>query len=189
LPIALLIVIVWFMIIWRRRGIHAGSIVMATIITISLYHGLYQLQGHSYSISSLVNISSIPLEIARRTTVSLLVGWGVLLILLMLAGDGNSVRLLGSAYGFSLLVTFIFMLPFFWGYWQNGWGVTTHPPAVVPAFWQITSAFEAMVAAVLGVLLPWPITILCLFVHLVRRRLSETESSRAKTGALPGLHL
>ena len=189
LPIVLTIVGLWLLMLWRKRGVHTGSIIIAAGFTLILYHTLYQLQGYSYSISSYINIISLPLEIARRTTVSLLIGWGILLILLMLADEGNWARLLGSAYGYSVLVTFMFTAPFFWGYWQNGWAVTTYLPSVVPAFWQIAAAIEGLVAATLGLLLPWAIMILCLFVHLVRHRLNETGPSHTKTGSLPGLHL
>lgn len=189
LPLVVLIIAVWFIGLWRKRGAHSPSIIIAATITIVLYHTLYQLQGYSYSISSYLDFSSLPLEIARRTSVSLLIGWGLLLILLMLADEGNWIRLLGSAYGFSVLVTFIFMLPFFWGYWQNGWAVTSTLPAVGPIFWQISGAVESLVAAALGLLLPWPIMALCLFLYIIRHRLNETESSRTKTGALPGLRL
>jgi hypothetical protein len=194
--VAALIILIWLNIMWRRRGFHAGSIVMATIATIALYHALYQLQGYSYSVSSLSglighstqNFSELPLEIARRIAVSLLAGGGLMLIFLMLIDEENWLTLLGTGYGFSVLVTFIFILPFFWAYWQNGLVVTWHLPAVGPAFWQVSSALEAISAAVLGLILPWPIMSLSLFINLVRRRLSEIQQP-TESDTLPGLRL
>jgi hypothetical protein len=194
--VAALIILIWLNIMWRRRGFHAGSIVMATIATIALYHALYQLQGYSYSVSSLSglighstqNFSELPLEIARRIAVSLLAGGGLMLIFLMLIDEENWLTLLGTGYGFSVLVTFIFILPFFWAYWQNGLVVNWHLPAVGPAFWQVSSALEAISAAVLGLILPWPIMSLSLFINLVRRRLSEIQQP-TESDTLPGLRL
>jgi hypothetical protein len=153
-----------------------------------LYHTLYQLQGYSFSISSLNDFSALPFDIARRTAVSMLAGGGLMLIFLMLTNEKNWVTLLGTGYGFSLLVTVVFTLPLSWAFWQNGFIVDWSLPAVQPVFWQITGLFEVMIAAILGLLLPWPIMFLNLFVNLVRHHLDETQP-RPEPDALPGLHL
>jgi hypothetical protein len=153
-----------------------------------LYHSLFQLQGYSYSLSSLNDLSSLPFSVARRTAISLLVGGGLTLVFLLMTKEGDWLTLLGTGYGFVVLVTFSFALPLFWVYWQNGLVLSWQVPHVTPTFWQITSLFEVMSSAILGLLLPWPIMALCLFVHLVRQRLMTT---RTRTGPdiLPGLHL
>jgi hypothetical protein len=197
LVVAILIILVWFRVMWQRRGFHAGSIVIAAIITIALYHALYQLQGYSYSISSLFvstgyatpDFSALPFEVARRIAVSLLAGGGLILVFLMLTDEADWLTLLGTGYGFSVLVTFVFILPFFWAYWQNGLVVTWHLPAVEPVFWQISSALEVISAATLGLILPWPIMSLSLVMNLIRRRLSETQARPSEPGPLPGLRL
>ena len=179
----------WLIMMWQRRGKHLGLIVVAAMIAVFLYHGIYQLQGYDYSISSFTDISRLPLDVARRAAISLLGGGVILLLFLILVDEGNGLILLGTTYGFSVLVTFSFLLPFLWGFWQNGWGGTIFLPAVLPAFWQITGGLEAMMTAGLGLLLPWPITILTLFIHLVRRRLRQDKVPQSKPGALPGLRL
>jgi hypothetical protein len=183
-----LILIIWFVTMWRRRGFHAGSIILAAIATLGLYHGLFQLQGHHYSLSSINDFSDMPFDIVRRTAVSLLVGGGLVLIFLMLTNEKNWLTLLGTGYGFGVLVTFVFALPFFWAYWQDGLAVSWRLPAVLPAYWQITSLFELITSASLGLLLPWPIMILNLLVNLIRHRLSQSRP-QAEPDALPGLHL
>jgi hypothetical protein len=188
LAVALLVMLIWFTIMWRRRGVHAGSILIAAVLTVALYHVLYQLQGHSYSVSALRDFSEWPFDIARRTAVSLLAGGGLMLIFLMLSREEDWLTLLSTGYGFGLLVTFIFALPLFWAFWQNGFTAAGYLPAILPAFWQITGLLEVMIAAILGILLPWPIMTLNLFVNLIRRHLDETRA-RAKSDALPGLHL
>jgi hypothetical protein len=188
LIIVILVTSIWFMIMWRRRGRHASLIVVATIITLGLYHTLFQLQGYSYSISSFNNFAQLPFDIARRSVVSLLAGGALVLIFLMLVDEKNWITLLGTGYGFSLFVTFIFALPLFWAFWQNGFTVKWYLPAVVPVFWQIVGLLEVMMAAIVGLLLPWPIMLLNLFVNWVRRHLSDSPS-RSEQDALPGLHL
>jgi hypothetical protein len=84
--------------------------------------------------------------------------------------------------------SFAFALPLFWAFWQNGLTAAWRLPVILPAFWQITGLLEVMIAAILALLLPWPIMILNLFVNLMRRRLDESRA-RAKSDALPGLHL
>ena len=187
LVVAGLIMLVWFITIWRRRGFHAGSIVIAAVLTVILYHTLYQIQGYNYTLSSIRSFETLPIEIARRTAVSLLVGGGLVLILLMLTKEDNWLTMLGTGYGYGMLVTFIFSLPLFWAFWQNGFVITWHLPEVVPAFWQITVLFEVLAAAILALLLPWPIMMLNLFVSLIRHYLSDARSQ--KPDALPGLHL
>jgi hypothetical protein len=102
----------------------------------------------------------------------------------MLVNEKNWLISLGTGYGFSVLVTFIFALPLFWAFWQNGWEVEWYLPAIQTVFWQVTSSFEVMIAAIVGLLLPWPIMLLNVFVNLVRSYLDETKSSE-----LSGLRL
>lgn len=179
---------IWFVTLWRRRGPHAGLIILAGVVTIGLYHILYQLQGHAYSISALPNFTDIPFDIARRTAVSMLAGGGLLLVLLMLVSETDWTRLLGAGYGFSVLVTLVFALPLFWAFWQNGSTLTWYLPAVGTVFWQITALFEVMIAAILGLLLPWPIMIFTILVNWVRYYLDKDQSSQ-NPDTLPGLHL
>lgn len=187
LGVAGVTILVWLITLWRRRGLHAGSILIAAIFTVGLYHLLYQLQGHSYSVSALRNFSEWPFDIARRTAVALLAGGGLLLIFMMMARESNWITLLGTGYGFGLLVTFIFVLPLSWAFWQNGFILRWYFPAILPAFWQVTGLLEVMIAAILSLLLPWPIMGLNMFVIWMRRRLDESRAR--KSDALPGLHL
>jgi hypothetical protein len=188
LTVALLITLVWFIGMWRQRGFHAGSIVIAALVTIALYHTIYQIQGYNYSLSSVRDFSNFPFEVARRTAVSLLVGGGVILVFLLLTQENDWLTLLGTGYGFGILVTFIFSLPLIWAFWQNGFGADWRLPAVGPAFWQVTGLLEVMTSAILGLLLPWPIMMLNLFVQFIRARLSGSRS-QAESSALPGLRL
>jgi hypothetical protein len=179
-------------ILWRRRGPHAGSVLVAAAATIILYHALYQLQGNSYSVSSLhaLGFAELVIETSRRVAVSLLAGGGLMLIFFMLTDEKNWLTLLGTGYGFCVLVTFAFVALFFWGYWQNGWQVTWHLPDIEAVFWQITGALEAVSAAALGLVLPWPIMGLSLLVNLTRQRLSQAQTrGTSGSNSLPGLRL
>jgi hypothetical protein len=106
----------------------------------------------------------------------------------MLVNEENWVTLLGTGYVFSLFATFIFALPLFWAFWQNGFTIDWYLPAVGPVFWQIIGLLEVMMAAIVGLLLPWPIMLLNVFVNWVRRHLSD-HPSRPEQDALPGLRL
>jgi hypothetical protein len=188
LIIASLVVLVWFTAMWRQRGFHAGSIVIAALVTIALYHAIYQIQGYNYSLSSVQDFSDFPFEVARRTAVSLLAGGGIILVFLLLTNENDWLILLGTSYGYGILVTFIFALPLFWAFWQNGVAADWRLPAVVPTFWQVTGLLEVMTSAILSLLLPWPIMMLNLFVQFIRERLSGRRA-QAGPSALPGLRL
>ena len=179
--------LVWTVLLWRRRGRYAGVIVFSTLIAVGLYHALYQLQGLEYSLSSLTNLPAMPYAVARRITVGFVAGGGIVLILLMLVGEEDWITLLGTGYGFSVLVTYVFTLPLFWAFWQNGLAVTWHLPNVEVLFWQMIGTYEAMIAAMLGLFLPWPIMVLVGFVNIVRQSLNKTKS-RPEPDVLPGLH-
>ena len=146
------------------------------------------MQGYEYSISSINDFFSLPYSLGQLITVSLLAGGGVILIVLMLAGESNWARLLGASYGYSVLVTFVFALPLFWAFWQNGFVITDYLPDVDVAFWQVTALIQTIMAAILGLFLPWPIMLLILLVALLRRSLSKAPT-RPESDALPGLHL
>ena len=167
--------LIWAFIMWRGRGPYFTVIIVAAIMTVALYHALYQLQGYSYSLSSFPDLTILPLSIARRTAVSMLLGGGLILLVLLISNEGHWVMLLNVGYSFSLLVTFLFTLPLFWAFWQNGLTSEWYLPEPLPAFWQITGLIEVAVAAALGLFLPWPIMILNGFIGLFRRRLIEAE--------------
>ncbi len=180
--VAVMVFIAWAMATWKLRGGHASALIFSTIAVVALYHALYQLQGYSYSISSFKNFTELPLEVSRRTAVSMLTGGALLMIILLFSDEGNWSTLLEVGYQFGMMVTFTFALPLFWTFWQNGLLPRWYLPDVLSAFWQMTALVEVAVAAILGLLIPWPIMSLSVFVTLVRHRLSETESKTAVSG-------
>jgi hypothetical protein len=188
LVIALIILLGWATVIWRRRGPYATVIVIAMIVTVGLYHALYRLQGYQYSISAIGNFNSLPYVVAQIMTVSLLAGGGLVLILLMLAGERKFASLLGVGYGFSVLVTFVFSLPLFWVFWQNGFIFREFLPDMSTAFWQVTALLQTMFAAIIGLFLPWPVMLLISFVNFVRYSL-EGKPTQAEPDTIPGLRL
>lgn len=185
---AALVAGMWGFALWRRRGTYAGLIIVAAIITLSLYHILYQIQGYNYSLSSLNNPDNLAFEVGRRAGVSFLAGSGLILIILMLTQEKSWLILLGAGYGFSLLVIFVFALPFLWAFWQNGSVVEWYLPAVSPLFWQITALYEVMVAAILGLIIPWPMMLLTLVVNHARQYLDEGHPHN-EPDTLSRLHL
>ncbi len=188
LIIVLLMGSLGLVIMWRQRGPHAGSVVFAVLITVGLYHALFQLQGHSYSLSSIKSFPELPLEITRRTGVSMLTGGAIILIFLMLVNEGDSRVALQTGYGFGVLVTIVFAMPLAWAFWENGMAASWRLPDAVATFWQITSLLETMIAATLGLLMPWPIMSLSLFINVIRRRLYHSQP-QTDPDVLPGLHL
>ncbi|MCB9079637.1 MAG: alkaline phosphatase family protein [Anaerolineaceae bacterium] len=174
-----------FFILWRQRNTHAGLILIATVVTLALYHVLFQLQGHSYSISGF-NLTMMPFDIARRMGVSFLAGGALVLLFLMLIDERNWLTLLGTGYGYCLLTIFILALPLFWAFGQNGFVIEGYLPSVELVFWQVTSLLEVLVAAIIGLILPWPIMALNVFVNFVRRHLSDNQS-KSGHDPLPGL--
>jgi hypothetical protein len=178
--------LVWFGLMWQRRGFHVGLVVIAALITLALYHILFQAQGYSYSLSSLYSVVLLPFDIARRTVVSFLVGAALVLVILMLIGEKDWRTLLGTGYGFGVMTTFLFALPLFWAFWQNGLTVDRYFPASNPVFWQVTGMLEVMVVAGLGLILPWPIMAFNVFINLARRHLTDNQP-KTDRGPLPGL--
>ncbi|HMQ51723.1 MAG TPA: alkaline phosphatase family protein [Anaerolineae bacterium] len=178
--------VVWFGLMWQRRGFHVGLVVIAALITLALYHILFQAQGYSYSISSFYSVALLPFDIARRTVVSFLVGGALVLVILMLVGEKDWRTLLGTSYGFGVMTTFLFALPLFWAFWQNGLTIERYFPAPTPVFWQVTGLLEVMIVAGLGLILPWPIMAFNVFINLARRHLTDSQPQTDR-GPLPGL--
>lgn len=182
------VVFFWLAAMWRWRGPHAGLVLIISLITLGLYHGLFQLQGYSYSVSSITDFSNLPVEIVRRLTISLLVGGTLLLTFLLLVREENWETLIGTGYGYGLLITFMFATPLFWAFWHNGFVASWRLPAIVPTYWQIHSLLETMVTAVVALLLPWPIMSISLLINLIRRHVAE-ERADSESDALRGLRL
>ncbi|MEM7346707.1 MAG: alkaline phosphatase family protein [Chloroflexota bacterium] len=187
IPIVGVLLLGWFIMIWRRRGTHAGSIVIAATITLVSYYALDQIQGNDYSISYFSDIETFPFAIARTTSLTILGGGLLMLIFLLLTNESDWLILLGSGYGFVVLVTLAFTLPFFWGYWQNGLVITWYLPEVSAAYWQVVGAIQMLVAGVVGLILPWPVMSLCLFVSLMRQRLNEKQPP-PPSDTIEGMH-
>jgi hypothetical protein len=188
LVIAAFILFTWIAIMWRRRGPYAVVIIIAVATTVGLYHILYQLRGYQYSISSISDFNSLLYTIAQIITVSLLAGGGLVLVVLMLTGENRFASLLGVGYGFSVLVTFVFALPLFWVFWQNGLILHDFLPDMTTAFWHITALYQTMLVAIIGLFLPWPIMLLISFVNFVRRILNN-KPTQSEPDAIPGLRL
>ena len=188
--LALIVPVVFFWLagMWRWRGPHAGLVIIISLITLVLYHGLFQLQGYNYSVSSITDFPNLPFEIIRRVTISMLAGGALLLAFLLLVREENWVTLVGTGYGFGLLITFMFALPLLWAFWYNGFVATWRLPAIVPTFWQIHSLLEIMVTAIIALLLPWPIMSFSLLINLIRRHVAEERAS-SESDALRRLRL
>lgn len=180
------VVLSWFFIMWRRRNTHAGLILVATVVTVALYHVLFQLQGYSYSISTFDDLLQLPFDVARRMVVSFLAGGALVLIFLMLIDERDWATLLNTGFGFSIFTIFVLSLPLLWAFWQNGFIIRWHYPSVDLVFWQVISLLEIFVAAIIGLILPWPIMALNVFVNFIRRQLSGSQSESGRD-PLPGL--
>ncbi|MCB0191350.1 MAG: alkaline phosphatase family protein [Anaerolineae bacterium] len=178
--------VIWFFMMWRRRNTHAGLILIATVVTVVVYHALFQLQGYSYSISAFPNLLQLPFDIARRMVVSFLAGGALVLIFLMLVDERDWGTLLNTGYGFSFLTLFVLLMPLLWAFWQNGFIIQWYIPSVNVAFWQIISLLEILVAAIIGLILPWPIMAMNVFVNFVRRQLSDNKPESGRD-PIPGL--
>lgn len=184
--LVMLIALSWLFIMWRRRNTQTGLILVATVITIALYHILFQLQGYSYSISTFPALLQLPFDVARRMVVSFLAGGALILVFLMLVDERDWVTLLNTGYGFSFLTIFVLSLPLLWAFWQNGFIIRWYFPSVDVVFWQVLSLLEILVAAIIGLILPWPIMVLNVFVNFIRRHLSDNRPESGRD-PLPGL--
>lgn len=184
--IAALVMLGWFAVLWRSRNIHFGLVVIAAIVTVGLYHVLFQVQGYSYSISSFNSLALLPFDVARRTVVSFLAGGAMVLVLLMLVSERDWRVLLETGYTFGMLVAFMFALPVAWAFLQNGFTIDWYLPSVNLVFWQTTGLLELMIATAIGLILPWPIMILNIFVNAARTHL-DGNRSKSERDPLPGL--
>ena len=184
--LVVVIALSWLFIMWRRRNTQAGLILVATLITVALYHILFQLQGYSYSISAFPAFVQLPFDVARRMVVSFLAGGALILVFLMLVDERDWVTLLNTGYGFSILTIFVLSLPLLWAFWQNGIIIRWYFPSPDIVFWQVLSLLEILVAAIIGLVLPWPIMALNVFVNFIRRHLSDNRPEAGRN-PLPGL--
>ncbi len=161
--------------LWQLRGPQPLIIVVAAVAVVAVYHGLYRLQGYSYSLSDIGAFAELPWEVWRRMFVSLLVGGTLLLLMLLTFDETDWVVLLTMGYRFSLLVTFLFALPALWAFWQNGLLGDWFLPDAAPLFWQILSTFDLFAVALLGLLAPWPIMIVSRLINRTRQQLLAPE--------------
>lgn len=167
----LIIGLLFCWLLWQFRSSQISIIVTAALVTFLLYHGLYRLQGYSYSLSAIQKFADLPWDVLRRVIVSTLVGSGLLILMLTTLDEDDGVRLLGIGYRFCILTIGLFTVPALWAFWQNGFGPILILPDSQPAFWQVMSTFELVTLAALSLVIPWPIMTVNLFVTRMRYRL------------------
>lgn len=157
--------------LWQLRRSQISLIITAALVTILLYHGLYRLQGYSYSLSAIQDFADLPWDVLRRIIVSTLVGSGLLILMLTTLDEDDGIVLLGIGYRFCILTIGLFAVPALWAFWQNGLGPVFILPDSQPAFWQVMSTLELVTLAALSLVIPWPVMTVSLFVTRMRYRL------------------
>lgn len=153
--LALALIFLW----WRRARLWLVTLI-AALVALAMYHGLYQLQRGVYSLYLIDSLPAFTLAVDELVWIGLGVGALLLALILILQREGNFWAAVGTGYSFASLVTLGFAAPALFGYWQHGALVTWLLPDGTALFWHFSSLRQAAEAATWGLLLPWPLGLL-----------------------------
>jgi len=139
---------------WKRNR-DAERLVVAAVLYIVLYNFIYAvIAGNVYSMSSVpaAGATAFVIEIAEYTLMAVIPAWlGAMLIAgAFKRGAANSVQ---ATLAFAFVTIYFLYLPALWGFAMNGASVTWHLPDPLVAFLHFTNLLQAVLVAVLSIIL------------------------------------
>jgi hypothetical protein len=139
---------------WTRRR-DAERLVVAAILYVVLYNFIFAvIAGNTYSMSTVPTsgATAFVIEIAEYTLIATLPAW---LIVMLITGafKRGATDSAQATFAFGFVTICFLYLPALWGFAINGAWVTWHLPDPLTIFLHFTNLLQAMLVAVLSIVL------------------------------------
>lgn len=153
LPVALVILLVPpFLIIWRKmksvRYVLPGS--LAAMLLFHVFYGV--LSQKAYSFSAIDSPISLIVYCAVTMITAAILGFGLSLLLNQTAFDGR-LDAAKHALAFSFATIYLWLIPFLWSFWLNGYAPTWTLPRMDVFFWALLALIGILFTAAAGLLI------------------------------------
>ncbi len=173
LPIVVVLVLVPLFVAWVRRAGHSWLIAAAAFVTVLVFYGLYRVQGYTFTFSDTIGQADIsPATSFRDAAVALLAGGTVMLFGLLSLRNRQLLQNVLLVYDFNTALVCLALLPALLAFWQYGLAITWQLPPAGVVLVHSLALRQALVSALGGLLLPWPLAALVTFVNRRRSRVS-----------------
>ena len=143
--------------LWERTELWSQAL-LAALVVIAAYHGLYRLAELPYSFSAITSPEQVWAETMPRMALSLLAGSLFYLIFLTLRQYTKTDLVLFSSYELVFFAGLGFLAPALYGFWQYGLTVSWFFPDPALLFLHFTGLIQSFYSIVLGVTIPLIIT-------------------------------
>lgn len=140
--------------LWERTELWTQAI-LAALVVLAVYHGLYRLEELPYSFSTVTSPEQVWAETMPRMALSLFIGSLFYLIVLTLQQFTKTEIVLFSSYELIFFAALGFIAPALYGLWQYGLIVTWFFPPPALLFVHFTSLIQSFYAIVLGAMVPF----------------------------------
>ena len=141
---------------WSIRPPRALLSILGALLTVSVFYGLYRLEGHQFSLSDIAGDAGIfAPSVARDAIAGLAVG-GLFVLAGLSHGDRHRwLPTVSTGYDYGLLAVYLSAMPVLVAYWHHGAAIRWYLPDLrLIALHRIALRQVAIVASV-SVLLPW----------------------------------
>jgi hypothetical protein len=152
--VALAVIVVPLFFLWWKRSKRLGILVLAALLTVAIYHGLFIREGNVYSPNVPRPVEPFLEESLRRVAIALAAGLVVTLLWFWYEREGSLLDIAQSVYGFSFAVLYLLGVQVAIGYWLNGPKVTWYLPDLILFFLHFLALVQSSMVAAISVFLP-----------------------------------
>jgi hypothetical protein len=143
-----------FPLIWWKRSKRLGTLILAALLTVAIYHLLFIREGNIYSPNIPRPVEPFLEESLRRVAIALAAGLVVTLLWLLYERERSLLDVAQSVYGFSFAVIYFLGVQVAIGYWLNGPTVTWYLPDLTLFFLHFSALVQSSMVAAISVFLP-----------------------------------
>jgi len=140
--------------LWRRTELWSYAL-LAALVGLATYHGLYWLADQPYSFSAITSMEQVWYDTLPRVALSLLAGLLFYIALLILQQYTKIDIVLISSYEFVFFFAWGFLMPALYGFWRYGLTITWFFPDMATLFLHLTGLIQGVWAIFLGVFSPF----------------------------------
>jgi hypothetical protein len=173
--VALAVILAPLFLLWWKRSKRLGILILAALLTITIYHLLFIWEGNVYSPNIPRPVEPFLEESLRRVAIALAVGLVVTLVRLWYERERSLLDVVQSVYGFSFAVIYFLGVQVAIGYWLNGPTVTWYLPNLTLFFLHFSALVQSSMVAAISVFLPVAVLPIYGVALLVRSRLKRKE--------------
>ena len=156
LAISILGLLLPLLFFWSRRPPRALLSILAALLTVSVFYGLYWLEGHRFSLSDIAGDAGIYAPSVARDAIAGLAVGGLFVMAGLIHGDRHRwLPTVSTGYDYGLLAVYLSAMPILVAYWHHGAAIRWYLPDLRLIDLHAIALRQVTIVASVSVFLPW----------------------------------